>query len=298
VLTPLKQLLARIVDYAGLFPPAQLSLPEAINIYDRARSSPHYWMLDRFVLPASRFPEFIKLLPSENTASSQPWSLSVIVSRNWRSDLEQISQITKTKLNNQPSSIRISSLEVAPLSPVEIQSIKLEIPTEVDAFFEIPFNVDLEPYLDILHKIGAGAKLRTGGITSDAFPDSTQLGQRILSLANARIPFKATAGLHHALRGHCLTDALNKTSTTMHGFLNVAIASAFAYQQTISLNEVVAILEESSINAFQLSNIEIGWHEFSLPISAIEHSRQQFFRSFGSCSFDEPIHDLYTLKLL
>jgi hypothetical protein len=297
LLTSLKQLLARIVDYAGLFPPSQLSLPEAINIYDRAHSSPHCWMLDRFVLPATRLPEFIKLLPAEDTASSQPWLLSVIVSRNWRSELKQLSQITKTKLDNQPS-IQISSLEVAPLSPAEIQSIKLEISTEVDTFFEIPFNVDLEPYLDILHQIGAGAKLRTGGITSDAFPDSTQLGQRILSLANARIPFKATAGLHYALRGHCLTDALNKTSTTMHGFLNVAIASAFAYQQAISLNEVVAILEESSIDAFQLSDIEIGWHAFSLPISAIEHSRQQFFRSFGSCSFEEPIHDLYTLKLL
>lgn len=293
MLTSLKQLLTRIVDYAGLFPPAQLSLPEAINIYDRARASPHCWMLDRFVLPASRLLEFIKLLPSENAASPQPCSLSVIVSGNWRLDLEQIYQLTKTE-----PSIRISALEVAPLSPIEIQSIRLEIPTEVDTFFEIPFNVDLESYLDILHQIGAGAKLRTGGITIDAFPNSTQLGQRILSLANAKIPFKVTAGLHHAIRGHCFTDALNRTSTTMHGFLNVAIASAFAYQQAIPLNKIVAILEESSIDAFQLSDIEIGWHEFSLPRSEIEHSRQQFFRSVGSCSFEEPIYDLYNLKLL
>ncbi|MBD2078662.1 hypothetical protein [Leptolyngbya sp. FACHB-17] len=295
MLTSLKQLLARIVDYAGIFPPAQLSLSEAINIYDRAHSSPHCSMLDRFVLPATRLSEFIKLLPSEDASSSQPWSLSVIVSKNWRSELEQIYQATK---RDYKPSIQISALEVAPLPPVEIESIRLEIPAEVDTFFEIPFNVDLEPYLDILHQIRAGAKLRTGGIISDAFPDSTQLGQRILSLANARIPFKATAGLHHALRGHCFTHAPNKTSTTMHGFLNVAIASAFAYQQAIPLNEVVAILEESSIDSFQLSDIEIGWHEFSLPILVIEHSRQQFFRSFGSCSFEEPIHELYDLKLL
>lgn len=297
MLTSLRQLLARIVDYAGIFPPAQLSLPEAINTYDRAHSSPHCWMLDRFVLPATLLPEFIKLLSSEVASSSQPWSLSVIVSKNWRSELKQIYQATKTGRHNQPS-IQISSLEVAPLLPVEIRSIRLEIPAEVDTFFEIPFNVDLDPYLDILHTIGAGAKLRTGGITSDAFPDSTQLGQRILSLANARIPFKVTAGLHHALQGHCLTHALNETSTTMHGFLNVAIASAFAYQQAITLNEAVAILEASSIDSFQLSDIEIGWHESFLPILAIEQSRQQFFRSFGSCSFEEPIHDLYDLKLL
>lgn len=294
MLTSLKQLLSRIVDYAGIFPPAQLSLPEAINIYDRACSSLNRWMLDRFVLPATHLQEFTKLLLSEDITSSQPWALSVIVSKNWRSKIDQIHQI----IEQSNLSTRIRSLEVTSLSPVEVEQISLDLPAEIDTFFEIPFNVDLESYLSILQRIGAGAKLRTGGVTSDAFPDSTQLGQRILSLANARIPFKATAGLHHPLRGHCFTHPSNTASTTMHGFLNVAIASAFAYQQVMTLNQIVEILEETSIEAFQLSDTEIRWHEHSLSITAIEASRQHFFHSFGSCSFEEPIHDLYNLKLL
>jgi hypothetical protein len=308
VLTSLKRLLASIVDYAGLFPPAQLSLPEAMHSYDRAHSSPHSWMLDRFVLPATRLPEFVKLLPilteemCEEIPSSQPWSLSVILSKNWLAELEQIHRITKAELHCKDS-IRISALEVAPLSPVEIQQGYLDLPAEVDTFFEIPFDADLEPHLNILQQIGAGAKLRTGGITGDAFPDSTQLGQRILSFANARIPFKATAGLHHPLRGHSFTHALDKTSTTrvsttMHGFLNVAIASAFAYHHAITPNEAAAILEEPSIDPFQFSEAEVRWHHHSLSLREIEHSRSQFFRSFGSCSFQEPINDLYDLRFL
>ena len=297
MLPSLKRLLSSIVDYAGLFPPAQLSLPEAMNRYDRAHASPYCWMLDRFVLPANRLHEFVKLL-SKETYSSQQWSLSVILSKNWIAELEQIHQIPEAEFHCNHS-VSISALEVVPLSPIEIQQGYLNLPAEVNTFFEIPFNADLEPYLNLLQQLGAGAKLRTGGITHEAFPDSTHLSQRILSLVDARIPFKATAGLHHALRGkHGLTDQSESASTTMHGFLNVAIASALAYQHAITLDEAVAILEEPSLDPFQLGDAEISWHQHSLSISAIERSRQQFFRSFGSCSVQEPIHDLYDLGLL
>jgi hypothetical protein len=246
-------------------------------------------MLDRFVLPAPRLQEFIKLLLREEPSASQHWSLSVILSKNWEAELNQIEQITETELYTN-GSFRISALEVAPLSPIEIQQISINLPTEINTFFEIPFDADLGPYLNILQKLGASAKLRTGGVTSDAFPQSTELAQRILSLANAQIPFKATAGLHHPLHGY--------SNTKLHGFLNVAIVSAFAYQKAITLDEAVAILEEPSIDAFEFRDTEVRWHDRTLLLAAIENSRQHFFRSFGSCSFQEPIDDLYDLKLL
>ncbi|NJO41776.1 MAG: hypothetical protein HC865_14375 [Cyanobacteria bacterium RU_5_0] len=300
MLTSLKRLLSSIVDYAGLFPPAQIGLPESMTIYDRAHSSPHGWMLDRFVLPAFRLHEWISLLPTFHRAMylSKPWSLSVILSKNWATELEQIHQIRETALQRDYQ-IGINALEVVPLSPAEIQQVCLNLPAEVDTFFEIPFDADLEPYLEILQQTGAAAKLRTGGITRDAFPDSIQLSQHILSLAKAQIPFKATAGLHHALRGNYrLTYQPESDSTIMHGFLNVAILAAFAYQQSLILDEALAILEEPSIAQFQFSPTEVSWRDRSLSIPEIELSRQQFFRSFGSCSFQEPIDDLHTLGFL
>lgn len=202
-MTSLQYLLSEIVDYAGLFPPAQLSLPEAMVVYDRAQSCPDSWMLDRFVVPASRVHELVKLLPTISNAmhSSKSWSLSVILSQNWQAELEQIHQITETaSWHGDP--IRIGALEVAPLAPTEIQQVCANLPADIVAFFEIPFNADLDPYLKVLQQTGAAAKLRTGGITPDALPDSIQLSQRILALAKTQIPFKATAGLHHPLRGN------------------------------------------------------------------------------------------------
>ena len=160
MLASLKRLLSSIVDYAGLFPPAQLSLLEAMNVYDRAHSSPHCWMLDRFVLPATRLQEFVKLLPtsSKEIHSSLPWSLSVILSKSWLAELEQIHRTIGAAFHGKYP-VSISALEVAPLSPIEMQQGCLNLPAEVNTFFEIPFEADLEPYLNILQQIGAGAKL-------------------------------------------------------------------------------------------------------------------------------------------
>jgi hypothetical protein len=300
-LTSLKPLLSSIVDYAGLFPPAQLSLPEAVNIYDRAQTSPHHWMLDRFVIPASRLSALGNFLAdSQASDSTKPLSLSVILSKNWATELEQLQPFTAGSDPNQKLSkpIALSSLEIAPLLPVEIQEVCLQLPDEVTPFFEIPFDAEFDPYLQVLQETGVAAKLRTGGITPEAFPTSTQLCERILALAQAQIPFKATAGLHHPLRGkYRLTYQADSASTTMHGFLNVAILSAFAHQQTLTHDEGIAILESTSIASFQFTDAAIRWRDRSLSLGEITRSRH-FFRSFGSCSFQEPIADLHSLNLL
>lgn len=300
MLTSLKSLLASIVDYAGLFPPAQLSLPTAVAMYDRAQASPHAWMLDRFVVPVTHLHELNQLLStfSEKAYGSKPWLLSVIVSKNWATELEQIHQLRETAAQ-QVCQVEIRALEIAPLPLSEMQQICLNLPAEVEVFFEIPFDADLEPYLKVLQQTNTAAKLRTGGMTPDAFPDSAQLSQRVLSLAAAHIPFKATAGLHHALRGNYhLTYEPNSASTDMLGFLNLAILTAFAYQQRITLAEAQTLLEERSINAFQFTDTKISWRDRVLSVSEIAQSRQQFFRSFGSCSFQEPIADLHHLGFL
>lgn len=300
MLTSLKQLLASIVDYAGLFPPAQLNLSEAVATYDRAQASPHTWMLDRFVVPATRLHELVSLLltASERMYVSKPWSLSVILSQNWATELEQIDQIRETA-SQQSCQVNIRALEVAPLSPNEMQHVCLSLPAETEVFFEIPFDTDLDLYLNVLQQTNTAAKLRTGGITHDAFPGSMQLSQRVLSLAKAQIPFKATAGLHHALQGNYrLTYQPNSMSTTMPGFLNLAILATFAYQQRITFAEALAILEERSITPFQFTDTAITWRNHSLSVSEIERSRHQFFRSFGSCSFQEPIDDLHHFGFL
>jgi hypothetical protein len=84
----------------------------------------------------------------------------------------------------------------------------------------------------------------------------------------------------------------------MHGFLNVVIAAAMLHWQKVTPEEALEVLEEPSVEGFQFKEESITWRDRQLSIAQIEEARQQFFRSFGSCSFQEPINDLKQLKLL
>jgi hypothetical protein len=200
-------------------------------------------------------------------------------------------------LNN--NQIAIAALEFPPLPPAEIEKVFPRLPVGVESFFEIPLQGDIDAYLAAVRHAGASAKLRTGGITAEAFPSTAQLCQFIVACAKAQVPFKATAGLHHPLPGNYrLTYEPDSPSTVMHGFLNVAILAALVYWQKVTLEEALEVIEESSIKGFQVKADGIAWSTHNLNLAEIEEVRQRFFRSFGSCSFQEPIDDLKELKLL
>lgn len=289
MLASLKTLLASIVDYAGLFPPAKLDLPQAMANYVTDQLTPYSWMLGQFVLPVSRLNEFEPLVSEFLTKEDKPpqWSLSLIVTEDIKAVIERV------KFLNNQNHIKVTALEFPPLLPTEIEKILPHLPTQVEAFFEIPFHENREAYLAVLRHTGAAAKIRTGGVTVDAFPSVTELSQYILSFAQAQIPFKATAGLHHPLPAqHPLTYEPESPSTVMHGFLNVAILSALVYWQKVTPQEAVEVLQESVSGGFQFTYDTISWRGYRLNIAEIEQARQKFFRSFGSCSFHEPVDDL------
>lgn len=294
MLSSVKALLSSVVDYAGLFPPAKLDMGEAITNYARYRMTPHSWMLGHFVLPAFRMNEFENLLATLPLADgkARPWSLSLILSKNWESEMERVRSHNNSKLS-------IAALEIPPLPPSEIEKLLPHLPTGVDSFFEIPLTGDLEAHLTLLRGTGASAKIRTGGITAEAFPNSTQISQFVGACAAAKIAFKATAGLHHPLPGNYpLTYEPDSHYAPMHGFLNVTLLAVLLSWQKITPEQALDVLQESSIDSFQFKEDGIGWSACDLNLSEIEQVRLRFFRSFGSCSFEEPIDDLKNLNLL
>src|SRR5260370_14371597 len=72
----LRALLAGIVDYAGLFPPAQLPLDQAIRDYARYRTEPEAWMLGRFVIPASQLGDLHRY--DDLFQSGPPFAFSIL----------------------------------------------------------------------------------------------------------------------------------------------------------------------------------------------------------------------------
>jgi hypothetical protein len=142
---------------------------------------------------------------------------------------------------------------------------------------------------------GCFAKLRTGGVTPDAIPPIESIADFIRRCAELRLPFKATAGLHHPVRApHPLTYAADAQRAVMHGFLNVFMAAALAWHGDRDLEPV---LVETDPAAFRFDD-RAHWRDRSLTADQVRDARHRFAHAFGSCSFDEPVDGLKDLGLL
>jgi hypothetical protein len=116
--------------------------------------------------------------------------------------------------------------------------------------------------------------------------------------AKLRVPFKATAGLHHPLPGdYRLTYEPGSAVGRMHGFLNVFIAAALALQGA-DLRVIRKAVEDDERIAFRIGRTGITWNDQRLEADEIVAMRESFGLSFGSCSFTEPFDDLRSLGVL
>jgi hypothetical protein len=152
--------LAALIDHAPLFPPASLSVPDAIDEDRRARADGHAWMLARLVWPASRLDE----LEGEDRA------LSVLLDGPYEGDLR--AEAVETRWD-------------AGLDGLA-----------GEAYVELPLENGLEEQVAELARRGLRAKVRCGGAE---LPSAEALGRFLRACREAGIPFKATAGLHHPL---------------------------------------------------------------------------------------------------
>jgi hypothetical protein len=145
---------------------------------------------------------------------------------------------------------------------------------------------------------GAYAKVRTGGLVPDAIPSAAGLADWICRAAALRMPFKATAGLHHPIRSvRPLTYATDSPRAAMHGFLNVFAAAAFAWHGAPA-GPVAELLEETDAAAFRFTSDGLEWRAHSVTVAGIQCARRDFAHSFGSCSFEEPVSALRQLELI
>ena len=298
----LRTLVAGLVDYAGLFPPAALEMTEAVRNYAQYREAPERWMLGRFVVPVSRLGELadaVSALPSAGltTPAATPsgaWHLAALA----------------TGDDPPLDADRIASFNASANGRLVVDVVEARTPTVADVdrageafeaytlFCEVPLAADPAELLAAVKRAGARAKARTGGVTPDAFPAPEQLARFIARCAALRVPFKATAGLHHPVRAsYRLTYAADAPVGVMYGFLNVFAAGAFA-RGGLPEPLLVEMLTESDPSAFQFTDAALSWRDHAISLADVANARADLALAFGSCSFREPVDDLRQLGLL
>lgn len=286
----LRALVAGLVDYAGLFPPASLDMAAAAARYQEYRDSDDAWMLGRFIVPVARLDALAAAQPSEHKA---PWPLGVLVGDDVEADagrLRDFGAKHRGRFTADVVELRASDAERIALAGRTFAGAR-----GVTAYVELPYADDPRALLVAVKTAGLRAKVRTGGVTADAFPNAAQLARFIACCADVGVPFKATAGLHHPLRGeHRLTYQPDAPSATMFGFLNVFAAAALASGGATE-RELAELLEERDPAAFSFTERELRWRERSVSLARIQQTRDALATAFGSCSFREPVDELQEL---
>lgn len=290
-----RALLSEIVDYAGLFPPSQLPMAKAVANYAVYLESDYKWLLGRFVVPAARLDEFAECAEGFFKAGGEVWKLSVLASEAMDETVERLA-----RFNRQFAGKAVAdAIEAKASDALEIENITAHLPENTTAYFELLPNENLADSIIALAIKGHRAKIRTGGVSEEAFPPVEKITRFMRVCLAANVPFKCTAGLHHPLRCQKpLTYKANAPVGKMNGFLNVFLAAAFL-QQGYEPKLIHELLREERADNFQFRADGVLWRqEYFAHTTQLRVLRERSIISFGSCSFTEPIEDLQEIGLL
>jgi len=299
----LRDLLARSIDYAGMFPPCQLELEPALKNQAQYLRSTDAWMLSAFVLPVQQFGAAKQLLTEFDPL--HPLQVSALGPKT------ENAAAFRAALAKTDAAIR--SLSVHNVDLVSVNQLEMFLPDDVDSqllsearstlgslptFWESPSS-RAKQTITLVAELNSNAdsptfgyKLRTGGVTSDAFPTSAQIAQALVTPVTHQVPIKFTAGLHHPLRMF-----RDEVQTKMHGFLNVLGATVLAAEYKWDSGQTALMLDDESADSFSFTDEFFAWREWKIDVKRLR-DRRKFVTSFGSCSFDEPREDLRALGLL
>jgi hypothetical protein len=265
---------AGLCDDAAVFPPGLAPLPDAVRAYRDRAGAWYAGLVGPLVLTAAALTDLAPLLsgggprlPLSVTLPGGPGGLPDVLAA--------------------PEHL-----------PIELRSIEVVVPggmttdaffaqlgdvTGIDVYVEVPRDRRRAEILDRLPG-RCRAKFRTGGVRAELYPDETELAAAIAAVVAAGVPFKATAGLHHALRN---TDP--ETGFEQHGFLNVLLATDVLLTGG-SAQDAAALLSERDSTVVAGLICSLGSERVADVRTA--------FTSFGTCSITDPLTELVELGVV
>ena len=298
----LHALLAGVFDYAGLFPPATLSLDRAVAEYAALRAGPDAWMLGRMLVPVAR----LDALASQCSAfASADIRLSLITTAQATDD-----QALAARWNADARRSGAPLADTVELPTPTLDAIRVARAWGArgfEVFCEVPLGPDLPVVLDAVARAGLHAKVRLASVGRGVTP--ADVAEFLCGCVARGVVAKATAGLHHALSAGLSTASPAADRQPHLGFLNLLIAAGVAEgagRAAAQSAEVCATVEHLLVldaPPTWSGHSQVEWGDSRGPI--VEGPIDQFavaaralVRSIGTCSFDEPVADARRTGLL
>jgi hypothetical protein len=278
VSTSIAPLFVGLVDDAAVFPPGSAALPDAVAGHRVHRAAWYADIVGPLLLPATALSDVPALLgPAETLEVGVIGDVPI--------------PALPALLDAVDPRLRVRQLEAAIAKrgedPAPGLAALLDLPRRSDLmlYAETPLTWGLFEALDTIAAeraagVAIAPKFRTGGLAAELFPTPVELAAVICACRDRALPFKLTAGLHHAIR-----HPDPETGFTHHGFLNIVVAVLVAADgaEVIDVAEILGATD---------------------PVPLIERVRphrdldRPLWRGFGSCSVTEPLDDLTRLGLV
>ncbi|SDL18911.1 hypothetical protein SAMN05421874_11772 [Nonomuraea maritima] len=245
-----------LVDDAGLFPPTSLHMDEALARHRRDLEGGHPVLTHRMLCPASRIDRL-------RDQADRPRRIGLIL------DTDEVPDFGDLPVD-------IVETTLPPGTSIAALAAKLSLPPGVRLFVEVPAG---RLGLDV--PAGAGLKVRCGGASADKFPPVEALAQFIRFCVDNNAPFKATAGLHHAVRHFDPSIGVDR-----HGFLNLLLGVC----EAVEGRDPAPVLRTTDVgHLVRMAN--------AVEDDTAERARHLLV-SYGSCNTSAPLEDLQALGLI
>src|SRR5579864_8601259 len=164
--TAIDTLLAGLIDYAGLYPPASLEMRRAVENYVAYRSGRRAFALGRFIVDLNR----IDQLRSVAGSDLDHFRISLIVPP--ETEIGAIGALLDAGLP-------IESVETKSPDVRTIEQIRTIIPQDLETFIELPIDAINQEMLERIAAAGMCLKLRMGGVVPEAFPSPASVARAL-----------------------------------------------------------------------------------------------------------------------
>ena len=250
------------------------------------------WGLARLVVPVGRLGEFESALnslaPGDRAAARFP--LAALAGTDLAADRAAIQAFNQR--HDGQHGVRVESLELRVGQRRRYRRGGQRLGGELELYCELPLAADLPSLVGATKRIGARAKIRMGGVKPVDFPAPEAVLAFLASCVAERLACKATAGLHHPVRGPApLTYEPGSARATMYGYINLILAAAVLWHHRPE-SEAYELLRLPDRDALHVTPEGIEWGGIKLSAAEIETTRRHFLLAIGSCSFTEPMDEL------
>ncbi len=321
----LRVFMEKIIDYAGLFPPAVLTMENAVANYKRYRECPESWMLSHFICPVAKLGEF-EVSSAGLMKEGKPFHISFLGRKTDVSDcfldyIQEDVSATGKFIERNAGKVVVDVFEFC--MPPDSVSRPERLDNDLEAagkiliqhavsfgpltvYYEVPLSRNWQEDIDLVvlaisrqnssykdKALTAGFKFRCGGVRAEQFPSVEQVVYCIKSCRDEGVRLKLTAGLHHPFR-----HFNESVQTKMHGFINIFTAALLGKRHKLDAFTLTKIIEDEDGSNFRFEEQTLSWKGLSITTDQIAEDRENVVISFGCCSFDEPREDLQRLGLL